>query len=259
MQGGSDRVDTVAFTADGRTLATGHEGDRDIHLWEVATGREWGRLKGHAAGICSLALSPDGRHLASGSEDSTILIWDMDLDSRRPSRKHLSGKELQRLWAVLGEVNPMPAREAVRILAGAPADSVPFLGERLQPLRAVAANRVASLLAKLGSDDFTTRNKAKQELLGLGEAAEGALRKALAKKPDFELHQRIQRLLAVLAGAAIWPDRVRELRAVEVLERIGNRQARQVLSALARGLAEARLTLEAQAALRRLQRRPMVP
>jgi hypothetical protein len=115
------------------------------------------------------------------------------------------------------------------------------------------------LLAKLSSDDFNTRKKAMRELLRLGEAAEDALRKALEKKPDFELHQRMERLLAVLAGAAIWPDRVREVRAVEVLERIGNRQARQVLRALAGGMAEARLTLDAQRALRRLERRSTAP
>jgi WD40 repeat protein len=133
MKGGSDRVDAVAFTADSRALATGHEGDRDIHLWEVATGRHCGRLKGHQAGICALALSPDGRHLASGSEDSTILIWDMEsaIQGNRPLKARLSPGELQRLWAVLQDESPLTAREAIRDLTGAPEDSVPFLRDRV--------------------------------------------------------------------------------------------------------------------------------
>jgi hypothetical protein len=48
---------------------------------------------------------------------------------------------------------------------------------------------------------------------------------------------------------------VRELRAVEVLERIGGPEAEEVLETLVQGAAEARLTREACAALRRLEQR----
>ena len=49
---------------------------------------------------------------------------------------------------------------------------------------------------------------------------------------------------------------MRQLRAVEVLELIGNDAARELLGALAKGVSEARLTREAQATLERLARRP---
>ena len=47
-------------------------------------------------------------------------------------------------------------------------------------------------------------------------------------------------------------ETLRSLRAVEVLERIANPEARQMLSALAGGAADARLTVEAQAACKRI-------
>ena len=48
-----------------------------IRLWEVATGENIATFWGHATDIQSLAFSPDGALLASGSYDGTILLWDM--------------------------------------------------------------------------------------------------------------------------------------------------------------------------------------
>jgi WD40 repeat protein len=51
--------------------------DRAIHVWDVARGKERGRLRGHRGAIRVLALSPDGARLASGSQDGTALVWDL--------------------------------------------------------------------------------------------------------------------------------------------------------------------------------------
>ncbi|MBY0528552.1 MAG: WD40 domain-containing protein [Gemmataceae bacterium] len=44
---------------------------------EVATGKERARLTGHLARVLSVAFAADGKTLASGSEDTTILVWDV--------------------------------------------------------------------------------------------------------------------------------------------------------------------------------------
>ena len=49
-----------------------------IQLWEVDTGRNLGALSGHTERIETLVFSHDGKTLASGSEDGTVLLWDWD-------------------------------------------------------------------------------------------------------------------------------------------------------------------------------------
>src|SRR5439155_24527233 len=66
-------VQGVAFSPDARTVAGC--GDRFIQLFDVKTGERLQRLAGHADKVRSLAFSPDGKLLASGSDDKTILIW----------------------------------------------------------------------------------------------------------------------------------------------------------------------------------------
>src|SRR5262249_44848027 len=81
----------VAFSPDSQTLATA-SGDDSTILWDVSdpsspaipstaserTGQRWlGLLSGHIDAVRSVAFSPDGRMLVTGSDDNTALLWDI--------------------------------------------------------------------------------------------------------------------------------------------------------------------------------------
>jgi hypothetical protein len=81
-----------------------------------------------------------------------------------------------------------------------------------------------------------------------------ALLAALKAKPGPEKKRRLEELLKALAPGGPNPELVRPARALEVLERVGTPQARRLLRALAKGNPGARLTADAQSALKRLLR-----
>lgn len=77
LQEHTSNVTSVAFSPDGRRIATGSL-DRTVKLWETETGQEVLTLRGHAGGVLTVAFSPDGRRLATGSIDRTAKIWDTE-------------------------------------------------------------------------------------------------------------------------------------------------------------------------------------
>src|SRR3954447_23731375 len=63
----SGKLDAIAFSPDGLTLATASGDSRAVTLWDVATGRERANLADHRGPIWSVAFSPDGMRLAAAS------------------------------------------------------------------------------------------------------------------------------------------------------------------------------------------------
>ncbi len=92
----------------GKLLATGF--DDTIRLWDPAAGKRLFELKGHAGPVFAVAVSPDGRVVASAGLDATLRLWDAE-----------TGKELRRLEG---------HRDQVRALAFSSDGKTLFSGSR---------------------------------------------------------------------------------------------------------------------------------
>jgi RNA polymerase sigma factor (sigma-70 family) len=89
--GAKVRPGCAVFSSDSKLLAGATSGnppnhDHTLHLWDLATGKEIGALKGHESYVTALAVAPKGNVLASASRDGTIRFW--DLATRRETSRH---------------------------------------------------------------------------------------------------------------------------------------------------------------------------
>lgn len=69
-------VVSLAFSQTGDLLASGHLGG-DIYIWDVKTGAVLRTYQGHTETVRSLTFSPDLTMLASGSDDKSVLLWEL--------------------------------------------------------------------------------------------------------------------------------------------------------------------------------------
>jgi len=74
LQGHTEDVEFVAFSPDGRQLATSSS-DRHVRLWNVESGQAIAVLQGHQNVVLGLTFVDPGR-LASASMDRTLRLWD---------------------------------------------------------------------------------------------------------------------------------------------------------------------------------------
>jgi RNA polymerase sigma factor (sigma-70 family) len=250
----------LAVSPDGRLAAVATRAnfsEKDLPvlgLWETWSGRQVAELKGHRGKVETAAFAADGKTLATASEDTTVLVWDVGVATGRADLAPPAPADLEKLWADLLSEDAAVAYRAAGRLTAAPDQTVPLLRDRLRPAAALEGARVRQLLDALDSKNFGVRQKSARELVTLGLAVEPALREVLTGKPTLEVRKRIEEVLAEIARlpGGLTPEDLRHLRAVDVLEHIGTPAARGVLRALAGGRADASLTEEARSSLRRM-------
>ena len=159
LESHTDEISSVAFSPDGRTLASGGR-NSPLQLWDPDTGTLRHTLEGHSRGIGSLAFSPDGRTLAS-NWGNTVHLRDADTGTLRHTLEgHSRG---------IGSLAFSPDG---RTLASASLDNTVHLWDTatytlrhtlegyMAPVRSLAFSPDSRLLASGGTDNVYTRGDA---------------------------------------------------------------------------------------------------
>jgi WD40 repeat protein/serine/threonine protein kinase len=129
LKGHTSRVTSVAYSPDGKRLASGggiwDDTKRayvagEVKVWDAQTGQELLSLKGHTWGLESVAFSPDGKRLASGTQQllgeprpGEVKVWDAQ-----------TGQELLSLKGHLGQINSVGFSPDGKRLASAGRDRI---------------------------------------------------------------------------------------------------------------------------------------
>jgi WD40 repeat protein len=258
LVGHQHQLKAAAFSPDGRVIASAAAGEESIRLWDALMGKQIGELTGHRGWVDCLAFTPDGLTLISSSVDTTILFWDMGRIAIQEKQvvARLDDKRVLALCGDLANPDAAHAYRAMGALIQHADQATPLLKASLEKVAVgtLPPGLISGLISDLDDNNFAVREKAFTELAKLGYLAEPALRKALDGKTSQEAQYRLKMLLEKLKDTTSDPMRIRVLRELEVLERIGSPQAQTVLHDLQianKGL----VSEEAKASLERLAKR----
>lgn len=244
---------TALFSPDGTMLIAGKYNGA-LRLWDIANGTVLLDFPAHLSQVTALGFSADGKWLASGAGDASVLIWDWEHIRKQALARKPAGTSppAEALWTDLVNKDGLKVDRAVKALAAAPTQAVPFLKTRVRPVPAVAAKHLEKLLNDLNHSEYATRQKAEAALESLGDLAAAAIKDRRSRSPSVETARRLDALQLKLDNQVPSAEVLQALRGIEILELIDSAEAREVLDGLAKGAAGHRITEDARDALRRL-------
>jgi WD40 repeat protein len=223
-----------------------------VRIVEWASGEPRTEIATNLTSTTALAYSPDGRLLAVGAADSTVLLYDATgNDAPKPWANKPT--DPAKLWETLAGSSAREAWTAIRELTDRPDTAIALIREHVKPVASPpvpTAEQVAKLIGSLDAPAFAAREAAMKDLKRLGKMVETELRKAMDTTPSPEVKERIEKLLGMIAKP-VTPNPT-EARAVELLERIGTAEAKAELAKLAAGDPASLMTQDAMASWKRL-------
>ena len=211
IKGHTDRVTSVTFSPDSKTLASGGY-DKTLRLWDVATGKELLPSIEQESEVHALAYSPDGALLASAARDGTLRLW-------RPSTKDPVLRiqaHAEAVQAVVfspdGKTVASGGRDtAVRLWDTASGKEKLYLKGHEKPVLSLAMSPDGRCMASAGEDEtvrFWDLSSGREKAKGLGH--EGPVR-CIAFSPDGKLLASGGRDKRVFLWKAPTGEKVREM------------------------------------------------
>lgn len=222
-----------------------------VSIVEWASGQVRSEIPVATAPPHSLCFSPDGASLAIGTGDTSVLIYDV-ADLKRAIEKPNAPDAL---WDMLTGDSAKRAWDAIRELSARPDVAMPLLIEKIKPIVAAdkpAKEQVAKWIEQLDAPAFADRESASKSLATHGKHYEADLRAAIETTASLEVKERLEKIVEKIMKPVL--PNVMEVRAIELLERIGTADARALLTKIAAGDATHPLTKDAAASLKRLQK-----
>jgi WD40 repeat protein len=285
----------LAFAPDGKTVV-GLEDHRWLVLWETATGKVRLRRMLHPPrgtyGL-GLALSPNGRLLATVDPSFDVSVWDLETVRllRRftghrgtvlalafsPDGKRLASASADTtvlIWDVVGlaparRPGPLKPAELAALWSDLAGEDAPAAYQAILKLGVPPAEAVPFLRARLRPAPRLAARQVAQLVADLDDrrfAVREAASAKLAARLDLaepalrramagQPSPDLRRRLEALLAKVHGPDWLRSWRALEALEHAGTPEARKALEELATGDPDAEFTREAAAAAKRLASR----
>ena len=221
--------------------------DGAISVLEIATGMERFQLRAPTvAQVNGMAFAADGKHFVAGCQDGTVIVWDLHAPSP------IKVNDPAALWPRLADLDAASAHVAQWKLAASPEAAVKLCKENLGAAAGPPPKEVRKKIDELDSTIFALRQKAQDDLIRWGEAVRPELEKA-AQRPTIsgEAKLRIDAILKRLDESILTGEQLRDLRAVELLERLQTPEAIALLERYAKGDAATSLARQAQDVLNR--------
>ena len=251
---GHYQLRNAVFSPNGQMLAAESESGV-VEVWETRSGARRRGFLGHRSYQTALAFSPDGARLATGNRDATILVWDIfGTFQAKPPRAALPTEvELLDLWDRLLDKDAERACLAMgRLMQGSDAAGA-FLKRHLLNHKSPGIAQLRTWIADLDNVQFAKRDVATQELEKYLPAVESLLKEHLAANPSPEARRRLQSLQSLLESKTLAAETIRDLRALEVLEYLGQAALGELPGDLAKGDYDSRIVNAARAADSRLK------